>query len=127
MGSNCWYLTLCLVGMSGLFFARFTLSEHIPSLVWMGRYTSASGTYCCSERDCVHASVALPRAWTFEGEGEPKIVVLVNGTRILLPAQSIHRSEDGQTYWCCKTDGNGQCPLEPTPATTRCVFYADGA
>lgn len=54
------------------------------------------------------------------------MVALVNGVPLLLPEKSVHRSEDGKTWWCCKTDGDGRCPAVPTPDTTRCVFYTGG-
>lgn len=112
----------CLTGLACFLLAARVESEHVPSLAWMARYSSASGTYCCSERDCISAVVALAPV----GRETGKTVVLVNAVLMELPTQSVHPSEDGNTYWCCKTDDDGKCPPEPTPGTTRCVFYTGG-
>ena len=122
---NRWHLSGALAALGCLLIARLVVGEHIPSLAWMARYTNASGTYCCSERDCVPAVIVLPRAWVF-GTEEKQLPVLVNGALIQIPTQNMHHSEDGQAYWCCKTDAEGRCPGEPTAANTRCVFWAEG-
>jgi hypothetical protein len=51
-------------------------------------------------------------------------IVRIGETVVQLPGKSVHATQDGQTYWCCKTDADGRCPLAPTPANTRCVFYS---
>ena len=117
-----WQTAGFLIGLACFVAWGIARSEHLPHLAWMVRYTSASGTDCCSERDCVPTSVALTRAWVGIGQ----MVVLVNGATLLLPTQSVHRSEDGQTYWCCMLGDDAKCPAVPTPATTRCVFYTGG-
>ena len=117
-----WQTAGFLIGLACFVVWGIARSEHLPHLAWMARYTSGSGTDCCSERDCVPASVALPRAWV----GEEQIVVLVDGVSFVLPTKSVHRSEDGRTYWCCKTGSEGKCPTLPTSDNTRCVFYAAG-
>ena len=117
-----WQWVGFLAGLTCLVVLGFARGEHLPHLAWMAPYRSASGTECCSERDCVLAVVAL---WPAALDGD-EIVVRVNDTMFRVPAKSIHRSGDGQTYWCCKPDGSGKCPLLPTAKSTRCVFYTGG-
>lgn len=120
--ANRWHILGCLTGLACFFVAAQVASEHMPSLAWMARYTSASGTYCCSERDCIPATVAL---WPSALEAGT-MVVRVNGVLLLLPEKSVHRSEDGNTWWCCKTDAERTCPSTPRAETTRCVFHTGG-
>jgi len=57
---------------------------------------------------------------------ENEVVVRIGDAVVHLPAKSVHVTQDGQTYWCCQTDGNGYCPTVPARVTTRCVFYTVG-
>lgn len=95
-------------------------AEHTAALHWMMGYTSAEGVGCCSERDCRPWPVAV-----LQLTGD-QVMVRIGDTVVQLPAKSVHATQDGQTYWCCKTNMEGHCPSEPTRATTRCVFYATG-
>jgi hypothetical protein len=95
-------------------------AEHTAALRWMQGYRYADGVGCCSEHDCLPWPVAV-----LQPTGD-QVTVRIGETVVQLPAKSVHATQDGQTYWCCKTDANGHCPPEPTPATTRCVFYAVG-
>ena len=119
---KCWQCIGFLAGLVCFVVLGMARSEHLPHLAWMAHYRSASGTDCCSERDCVLAVVAV---WTAPLEGDA-MVVRVNDTMFRVPTKSIHRSEDGQTYWCCKTGSEAQCPPLPTAENTRCVFFAEG-
>jgi hypothetical protein len=95
-------------------------AEHTAALRWMEGYTSAEGVGCCSERDCVPWPVAVL------GRTHDRVTVRIGEAVLQLPAKSVHATQDGETYWCCKTTMEGRCPPVPTPATTRCVFYAVG-
>ena len=95
-------------------------AEHTAALRWMQGYTGADGVGCCSEHDCLPWPVAV-----LQHTGD-QVTVQLGETVMQLPTRSVHATQDGQTYWCCKTDATGHCPPEPTPATTRCVFYAVG-
>lgn len=95
-------------------------AEHATTLRWMMGYTNAEGVGCCSERDCLPWPVAV-----LQLTGD-QVMVQIGETVVQLPAKSVHATQDGQTYWCCKTNLEGRCPSEPTRATTRCVFYATG-
>jgi hypothetical protein len=95
-------------------------AEHTAALRWMQGYRGSDGVGCCSEHDCLPWPVAVLQ---YTGD---QVTVRIGETVVQLPAKSVHATQDGQTYWCCKTDANGHCPPEPTPATTRCVFYAVG-
>lgn len=92
-------------------------AEHVPALAWMQRYTSAKNIPCCSERDCVPTPVAVIQF------GEQETAVVIHGTIVVLPAKSVHQSEDGETYWCWRDDGQ----LPPTAINTRCAFFAVGS
>jgi len=91
-------------------------AEHRPDLAWMTRYSSASGIGCCSELDCVPAPVAVVAF------GQTETTVVIDGAVIVLPAKSVHQSENGETYWCYR-DGPEK---PPNAVNTRCVFYAVG-
>jgi hypothetical protein len=95
-------------------------AEHTAALRWMQGYTSADGVGCCSEHDCLPWSVAV-----LQHTGD-QVTVRIGETVVPLPATSVHTTQDGQTYWCCKTDAAGHCPAVPTRETTRCVFYTVG-
>jgi hypothetical protein len=95
-------------------------AEHTAALRWMQGYRGADGVGCCSEHDCLPWPVAVLQ---YTGD---QVTVRIGETVVQLPAKSVHATQDGQTYWCCKTNANGHCPPEPTPVTTRCVFYAVG-
>ena len=111
-------LLLGLVGVVVLWGHGY--AEHIAALHWMMGYTSAEGVGCCSERDCHPWPVAV-----LQLTGD-QAMVRIGDTVVQLPAKSVHATQDGQTYWCCKTNLDGHCPPEPSRATTRCVFYATG-
>jgi len=98
----------------------YSAAEHTAALRWMQGYRGADGVGCCSEHDCLPWPVAV-----LQHTGD-QVTVRIGETVVQLPAKSVHATQDGQTYWCCKTDANGHCPPEPTPATTRCVFYTVG-
>ena len=115
-----WRLLL-LVGLAGVMVLwGYSHAEHTAALHWMMGYTSAEGVGCCSERDCVPWPVAV-----LQLTGD-QTMVRIGETVVQLPAKSVHATQDGQTYWCCKTNMEGRCPAEPSKATTRCVFYAIG-
>lgn len=104
-----------------LILVTWAWSEYVPDLRWMQDYTSAGGIACCSELDCRRVPVSLVALH------EDKTLVKIRGVSLLLPAQSVHQSEDGETWWCCKTDSTRHCPLEPTVDNTRCAFWAVGS
>jgi hypothetical protein len=80
----------------------------------------ADGVGCCAEHDDLPWPVVV-----LQHTGDE--VTVRNGEAVAqLLTQSVHATQDGQTYWCCKTDATGRCPPEPAPASTRCVFYAVG-
>ena len=99
---------------------EYSHAEHTAALRWMQRYQSADGVGCCSEQDCLPWPVALLQTTVDE------VVVRIGDTMVHLPAKSVHATQDGQTYWCCRTDADGHCPTVPTRETTRCVFYTVG-
>ena len=111
-------LLLGVVGVAGLW--ELSHAEHTAALRWMQRYQSADGVGCCSEQDCVPWPVALLQTTADE------VLVRIGDTVVHLPAKSVHATQDGQTYWCCRTDAAGHCPTVPTRETTRCVFYTVG-
>jgi hypothetical protein len=115
-----WCLWLLLSVASVAVLGVYSAAEHTAALRWMQGYRSADGVGCCSEHDCLPWPVAV-----LQHTGD-QVIVRMGETVVKLPAQSVHATQDGQTYWCCKTDATGHCPPEPTPATTRCVFYAVG-
>ena len=102
----------------GILLSLFALvaAEHHPSLAWMARYFSASGVGCCSERDCLPTPVAVVQF------GEQNTTVLIRGTLVVLPTQSVHQSETAETYWCSHT-----AQLAPSRTNTRCVFWTTGS
>ena len=115
-----WRLLL-LFGLAGVVVLwGYSHAEHTAALHWMAGYTSAEGVGCCSERDCLPWPVAVLQLTGNQA------MVRIGDTVVQLPAKSVHATQDGQTYWCCKTNIEGRCPAEPTRATTRCVFYATG-
>jgi len=118
---NGWRLLLLLGGLASVVVLWGpSHAEHTAALHWMAGYTSAEGVGCCSERDCFPWPVAL-----LQLTGD-QATVRIGDTVVQLPAKSVHATQDGQTYWCCKTNLEGRCPAEPSKATTRCVFYAIG-
>lgn len=117
---NGWRLLLLLGLASVVVLWGDSHAEHTATLNWLTGYTSAEGVGCCSERDCIPWPVAL-----LQLAGD-QAMVRIGDTVVQLPAKSVHATQDGQTYWCCKTKMDGQCPSEPTRVATRCVFYAIG-
>jgi hypothetical protein len=115
-----WGLCLLLGMASVVMLGVYSAAEHTAALRWMQGYTGADGVGCCSEHDCLPWPVAV-----LQHTGD-QVTVRLGETVVQLPARSVHATQDGQTYWCCKTDATGRCPPEPTPAITRCVFYAVG-
>lgn len=115
-----WHLLLLLALASVVVLWGDSQAEHTVARRWMLGYTNAEGVGCCSERDCLPWPVAVLQ---FTGE---QTTVRIGDTVVQLPAKSVHATQDGQTYWCCKTNLEGRCPTAPTRATTRCVFYATG-
>ena len=116
IGGLCLLLGVASVAVLGVHSA----AEHTAALRWMQGYRGADGAGCCAEHDCLPWPVAVLQRTA------DQVTVRIGETVVQLPAPSVHATQDGQTYWCCKTDANGHCPPEPTPATTRCVFYAVG-
>lgn len=115
-----WHL-LFLLGLAGAaVLCEYSYAEHIAVLHWMSGYKSADGVGCCSERDCLPLPIAVLQLTSDQA------IVRIGDTVVQLPAKSVHATQDGQTYWCCRTNAHGQCPTEPSRATTRCVFYATG-
>jgi hypothetical protein len=115
-----WQLLLLLGIAGGALLWKYGHAEHVASLRWMMGYKSADGVGCCSERDCFPWPIAV-----LQLTGE-QATVRIGDTVLQLPAKSVHATQDGETYWCCRTTTDGRCPTEPTQATTRCVFYATG-
>lgn len=114
----CLLLLLGLAGAALLW--ESTQAAHIVALRWMSGYKSADGVGCCSARDCLLRPVAVLQLT------EDQATVRIGDTVVQLPIRSVHATQDGQTYWCCRLNTDGHCPSEPTRATTRCVFYATG-
>ena len=115
-----WGLCVLLGVASVVLLWVYGAAEHTAALRWMQGYKGADGVGCCSEHDC------LPRPVAVLQYTRDQVTVRIGEIVVQLPAKSVHATQDGQTYWCCKTDANGHCPSEPTLATTRCVFYAVG-
>ena len=110
-----------LVFLAGLLGSGVVFAEHRPEVAWMAGYRDALGHGCCGEQDCLPwpvAVVALP-----VGDEMP---VRIGDTLVMVSARAVHASQTEQTYWCCKTDLEGQCPAVPTKETTRCVFFGVG-
>ena len=82
---------------------------------WQDKYMSAQGTRCCGPTDCRAVPVSI---LTHDGM---TVQILVLGIRITLPAQSVHQSEDMQSYWC-RSDPE----RPPASNNTRCLFYVIG-
>ena len=114
----CVSLILGMAGVAVLW--ESSHAEHTAALRWMQRYQSADGVGCCSEQDCMPWPVALLQTTADE------VVVRIGDTVVLLSTKAVHATQDGQTYWCCRTNADGHCPTVPTRATTRCVFYTVG-
>lgn len=110
---------MTLGGVLGILASLLVLAwaEHTPSLAWMSRYTSAGGVGCCSERDCVQAPVAVIQF------GEQETTVVIHGTVLVIPAKSVHQSEDEKSWWCSK----GAPGSPPTTDNTRCAFFTVGS
>ena len=115
-----WELLLVLLMAGGAVLGEQSMAEHTAALRWMMGYRSADGVGCCSEQDCLPWPVAVL------GRTHDQVTVRIGETVLQLPAPSVHATQDGETYWCCKTTMDGRCPPAPTPANTRCVFYAVG-
>ena len=115
-----WRLCFLLGVASVALLWAYSAAEHTAALHWMRGYRGADGVGCCSEHDCLPWPVAV-----LQHTGD-QVTVRIGETVVQLPATSVHATQDGQTYWCCKTTPEGNCPSEPTRATTRCVFYATG-
>ena len=115
-----WGLLLVLWMTGEAVLGRQSTAEHTAALRWMTGYRSADGVGCCSEQDCLPWPVAVL------GRTPDQVTVRIGETVLQLPARSVHATQDGETYWCCKTTMEGRCPPVPTPANTRCVFYAVG-
>ena len=111
-------LVLGMVSVAMLWGA--STAEHTAALGWMARYKSAEGIGCCAEHDCLPWPVAVVQ---LAGD---HATVRIGEAVVQLPVQSVHATQDGQTYWCCTTDAAGHCPAVPTRETTRCVFYTTG-
>ena len=80
------------------------------------KYTDVHGTRCCGPGDCQAVPVSI---LAYDGV---RVEALVLGVRVVVPAQSVHQSEDQKSYWC----GPRQKML-PTPENIRCLFYAIGS
>jgi hypothetical protein len=113
-------LLLVLVIAAGALLWEYGYGEHIAALRWMTGFKSADGVGCCSERDCFPWPIAVLQL------SAEQATVRIGDTVVQLPARSVHATQDGETYWCCRINTDGRCPTEPTRATTRCVFYATG-
>ena len=79
------------------------------------RYTSADGTRCCGQNDCRAVPVSII---TQDGT---TLQMLVMGIRVIVPAGSVHRSEDLQSYYCAK-----RIDEPPHSDNVRCLFYVIG-
>ena len=79
---------------------------------WHDHYTDFLGMRCCTT-DCVSLPVSLL------GRDGDMVEVLVAGIRVVLPAGSVHQSEDAQSWVCLR---NPQ--MVPSMANVRCVFWA---
>jgi hypothetical protein len=78
------------------------MAVHLP---WMEGLTSADGTSCCREVDCVPADVHLRSS-----QGD----LLVNGQPVRLPLGSIHLMPPEETHgWWCHRSEPG-CPPRPS-------------
>src|SRR3990167_5870294 len=78
---------------------------------WQDAYRSADGTRCCGPADCkaVPVSIIAHDGVTVEA--------LVFGIRVIVPAASVHRSEDAQSWWCMRDGGR-----PPSRENLRCLF-----
>lgn len=82
---------------------------------WMDSYTSADGTRCCGKTDCKAVPVSLV---TQDGT---TMQMLVMGMRVVVPARSVHQSEDQQSWWCSR---DPESP--PSSTNVRCLFVVTG-
>lgn len=85
-------------------------SAHVPQLQWMAPYRSADGSACCDITDCLRAQVTLLSTPTDE-----MVRVLISwledhnhrqhgvNTVVVVPKNSIHRSEDAHGWYCTKS------------------------
>jgi len=83
--------------------------------IWQDRYTDAQGMRCCGPRDCTAVPVSI---LIHDGL---KVEALVMGIRVTVPAQSVHQSEDMQSWWCRK-----DADRLPRDDNVRCLFYVTG-
>ena len=106
-----YFQSLCVLVM----LLSLVLSPPVSSAAhrsWHDHYTDFLGMRCCTT-DCVSLPVSL-----LGREGD-RVEVLVAGLRMVLPAGSVHQSEDAQSWACLR---NPQMP--PSSANIRCVFFA---
>jgi len=82
---------------------------------WQDHYQDATGMSCCGPRDCTVVPVSLVRQ-----EGEV-MHALVMGIPVNVPIQSVHPSEDTQSWWCRR-----DLHRPPASDNVRCLFYAVG-
>ena len=80
------------------------------------RYRSADGTRCCGPNDCKAVPVSIV---TQDGT---TLQMLVMGIRVIVPAGSVHQSEDMQSYWCLNDPER-----PPASDNVRCLFYVIGS
>jgi len=83
---------------------------------WQDRYTNETGMRCCGPADCKVVPVSI---LTHDGI---KVEALVMGIRVTVPAQSVHQSEDMQSWWCRR-----DTEQLPSNENVRCLFYAVGS
>ena len=92
-----------------IFFPQSSRSQHDH---WISKYRGASGGNCCGRTDCRTIPV---RVLVQDGT---QTTVEVGGVVMRLPAQSVHVSEDMESYWCLRNPEYGIAP-----ENTRCVFF----
>jgi len=103
-----WVVVLVLLGFCAVLQA-LAWSAHVPQLQWMAPYRSADGSACCDITDCLRAEVTLLSTPTDEMvrvlvswlEGHDHRQHTVN-TVVVVPRNSIHRSEDAHGWYCTK-------------------------
>lgn len=104
---------LCCYGFGmiiGILMAgAYVFAQHGGS--WQDTYKSADGSSCCGPKDCKVVPVALI------GRNGTMIEALVMGVKVILPAKSVHQSEDTQSYWCQREPGK-----PPADNNIRCLF-----
>ena len=79
---------------------------------WQDHYTTSGGLRCCTI-ECIPMPVSLLR------HDAGMVDLLVAGIPVTLPAGSVHRSEDAQSWVCIR---NPQLP--PSTANIRCAFWS---